>query len=77
MKVIFTEILFIPLYKGQAFFYQVCDYLYQYGYYLYDFYNIDYSSNGQAKWGDALFVSPEIRRELLEGLDGAIQEQIF
>ena len=34
----------------------------RYGYRLYDLYGVRRSPEGQLKWGDVLFPSPELRR---------------
>jgi len=59
---IYLEISFLPIYVGQALYYDIGGFLFDYGYTLFDWYNLDYAENGQVKWGDALFVSPLIRR---------------
>jgi FkbM family methyltransferase len=54
---IYTEVLFVPLYQGQGWFYDIAAYLEGYGYRLFDFYNFCYGEDGQLKWGDAVFLS--------------------
>jgi len=53
---IYTEILFVPIYEGQTLFYEICNLLSGYGYRLFDMYNFAHARNGQIKWGDAIFV---------------------
>jgi len=58
---VYAEVEFVPIYEGQAYFHEVALWLAGYGYTLFDLYNFVYAENGQAKWGDALFISPQIR----------------
>jgi hypothetical protein len=62
ISLVYAEVLMVPLYEGQAFFHEVYSFLAKYGYSLFDLYNIEYAESGQAKWADALFVSPRISR---------------
>jgi len=64
ISLILCEMLFVPLYEGQAQFYQVCAFLESFGYSLYGLYNFAYSGGGQLKWCDGLFVSPDIQKTL-------------
>lgn len=61
---IYTELLFAPLYEGQGRFFKICDFLSGYGYELFDMYNFAYQENGRLAWGDAIFISPAIKRNL-------------
>lgn len=63
ITLIYTEILMVPLYEGQAFFNDIYSYLARFGYSLFDIYNVEYAENRQAKWADALFLSPLMRYE--------------
>lgn len=60
ISLIYTEMLFVPIYSGQASFDKVCSYLSDYDYRLFDMYDFAYARNGQLKWCDAIFVSPLI-----------------
>jgi FkbM family methyltransferase len=57
---IYTEILFVPIYEGEAFFYEICHFLSGYGYTLFNMYNLYQARSGQIKWGDAIFISPRL-----------------
>jgi FkbM family methyltransferase len=57
---IYTEMLFVPLYQGQAFYHNICNFLSEYGYSLFDVYNRTYAKNRQLKWCDAIFISPKL-----------------
>jgi len=56
IDVIFAEMLFVPLYEGQAYFHDVCSFLSKYDYRLFDLFNHRYAENGQLKWADAIFL---------------------
>jgi FkbM family methyltransferase len=56
MTLIYTEVLFVPVYEGQANFYDVASFLDTYRYRILDFYNFAYGEKGQVKWGDAIFL---------------------
>jgi len=58
ISLIYTEILFVPIYEGEALFYEICNLLSSYGYKLFDMYNFAYARNGQIKWCDAIFAGP-------------------
>lgn len=51
------EVLFVPLYEGQAYFHEIYEYLWQRHYHLAGLYEINRAPDGTAKWADALFVS--------------------
>ena len=61
IHLIYSEVLFAPLYKSQAQFYEICELLFEFSYSLFDFYNLVHMENGQLAWGDAIFLSPQIR----------------
>ncbi|MEI5681516.1 MULTISPECIES: FkbM family methyltransferase [unclassified Mesorhizobium] len=52
---VYCEMIFVPVYEGQATFYDVAGYLGRFGYALYDFYDFVYDASGQLKWGNAVF----------------------
>jgi len=58
---IYTEMLFVPIYKGQASYHNICNFLSEYGYSLFDMYNCTYAKNGQLKWCDAIFTGPKVQ----------------
>ena len=58
IRLIYSEILFVPLYDGQADFYELAAFLASFGYTLFDMYNFVWSDAGQVKWGDAIVLSP-------------------
>lgn len=60
VSLIYTEVLFAPLYDGQAQFYEVGEFFSRYGYVLYGLYNMRHTTRGRLAWGDAVFVSPRL-----------------
>ena len=61
ISLIYTEVEFVPLYKDQALFYEICDFLSGYGYTLFDIYDVRYTRNGQLIWCNAIFLSAHAR----------------
>jgi FkbM family methyltransferase len=57
---IYTELLFVPIYEGEALFYEICNFLSGCGYTLFNMYNFYQTRSGQIKWADAIFISPQI-----------------
>ena len=58
---IYTEVLFAPLYVNCVQFVELAAFLQQYGYSLYNLYSLSHSPEGQLEYGDALFVSKRLR----------------
>jgi FkbM family methyltransferase len=57
IDLICAELLFVPLYENQAFFYDVCKMLAQFGYMLFNLYHHRYDEyTPQLKWADGLFI---------------------
>ncbi|MCP5424684.1 MAG: FkbM family methyltransferase [Gammaproteobacteria bacterium] len=53
---LYLEVIFAPLYEGQANFCQLLDYLTTVGYRLVSIYDLYRGNNGFAGWADALFI---------------------
>jgi FkbM family methyltransferase len=64
IDLIYTEVQFAKIYKDQANFYNLCEFLEQYGYVMYGLYDLNYGENGVLAWGDAIFISQEIEASL-------------
>jgi FkbM family methyltransferase len=58
VAMIFAEVLFAPLYVGQAFFHEVYDHLWRRGFRLVTLYNLAINDQTYTSWCDALFVHP-------------------
>jgi FkbM family methyltransferase len=56
VRVLMTELIFVPLYDGQGSYFDVLHFLGHAGYRLYDLYNFRYDDSGKLLWGDALFL---------------------
>jgi FkbM family methyltransferase len=61
IKLIYAEVMFVKHYEGGCLFHEVADLLSRYGYSLFNLYNLKSAKNGQLRWGNAIFLSPEIR----------------
>ena len=53
---VYSELMFVPVYEQQATFYDIASLLAGHGYDLYDFYGFTHDRSGQLKWGDAIFL---------------------
>jgi FkbM family methyltransferase len=72
VHLIYTEVLFAPLYKGQAQFHELCELLCGFEYGLYDLYNLNHNEDGTLAWGDAIFLSPQLRANMNSGSSSAL-----
>jgi FkbM family methyltransferase len=61
IKLIYSEVMFIPHYTGGCLFHELSGFLDKYDYTLLNFYHLRTAKNGQLRWGNAIFLSPEIR----------------
>ena len=57
--VIYTEILFNPIYENGAIFSEIDLFLRKYNFVLYDIYKPKYDPNGKVMWANAIFVNSE------------------
>jgi len=69
IELIYTEIMFIPHYEGGVMFYELCSFLYDYGYTLFNLYDLKRTENGQIRWGNAIFVSSNIRASVIDSVN--------
>lgn len=67
VDVVCTEVLFAPLYEGQAGFEELRALLAGHGYALFGLYGLTRGRSGVLAWGDAIFVAPRIREALAAG----------
>ena len=65
---IYIEVVFIPLYQDQPLFHDLCGILDDFGYTLFNLYDLQTADNGQLRYGDALFVSEQMRTEVIDKL---------
>ena len=61
---IYVEVMFVPHYEGGCLFHEVSSFLHQNEYTLFDLYDLKRASNGQLRWGNAVFVSPMMRTHI-------------
>ena len=61
IKLIYSEVMFIPHYDSGCMFHELAAFLNRHGYTLFNLYHLRSARNGQLKWGNAIFLSPEIR----------------
>ena len=64
-SLIYTEIMFIPHYEGASLFHEIWSFLSKFGYSLFDIYDLHRATNGQIRYGDALFVSESVRNNVI------------
>ncbi len=61
ISMVYTEVLFLPMYKDQPLFGDIFSELTQHGYRFHFFYNHGFSGrSGRLLWADAIFVAPEL-----------------
>lgn len=63
---IYTEFFVVPHYEGAPLLPEIWQALAAHGYTMLDFFKGPVAANGQLRFGDALFVSPRVRREVLD-----------
>lgn len=61
---VYMECQIVPLYEGQPLIHDLLSIMHDFGYALYDFYHFKYSSQGQVRWCDGLFISPQLQATL-------------
>lgn len=67
VRLVYSEVMFVPVYDGMPFYEDVSGFLRKFGYSLFNFYNFRYAPSGQLKWGDAIFLSPLLRNQVWIG----------
>jgi FkbM family methyltransferase len=56
VRMIYTEINFMDIYRAGTKWYDLASYLGNFGFKLHAFYNLNYNQNGQLAWADAIFT---------------------
>lgn len=69
VSLIYIEIMFVPHYEGGALFNELWDFLRDFKYSLFNIYNLRMAKNGQLRYGDAIFVSDELRSNVIDRFD--------
>jgi hypothetical protein len=62
---IVIEFMFLEIYEGQGLYLQICSDLHELGYTIFDIPHAVRHSDGQIRWGDAVFVSNDFRKKRL------------
>lgn len=62
--IIYTEVMFVKHYEGGCMYNEVASYLEQYGFTLFNIYNMKRAKNGQLRYGNAIFLSPQMREKV-------------
>ena len=68
ISIIYTEVMFIPHYKGACMFHELTSFLSQCDYTLFNLYGLKRAKNGQLRWGNAIFLSPQVRAKFEAGI---------
>ncbi len=55
VKLVYTEVEFVPIYEENALFHEIAEFLYAKGFSLLQFYDLT-TKQGQLVWGDAVFI---------------------
>ncbi|MCX7771312.1 MAG: FkbM family methyltransferase [Proteobacteria bacterium] len=66
ISLIYTEVFFVPHYENSPLFNHICNFLERFGYSLFNIYNLQRAKNGQLRYGDALFVSESLRKNVID-----------
>ena len=61
VRLILTEVMFTAHYEGGCLFHEVSDFLSHYDYKLFNLYNLKRARNGQLRWGNAIFLNPQMQ----------------
>jgi FkbM family methyltransferase len=66
VALIFSEVTFVPHYEGGVLFYELAPYLADRGFTILNFYDMHSATAvGQLRFGDAIFVSEKLRRDVI------------
>jgi FkbM family methyltransferase len=66
IDLIYSEVFFAPHYEGAWMFHEIAGYLAGFGYTVYNLFHLVTARNGQLRFGDALFVSADIRAAVVD-----------
>jgi FkbM family methyltransferase len=66
ISLIYTEAFFIPHYEGSPLLHDLWSYLESFQYSLFGLYGIRRANNGQVRFGNALFVNEQVRRNVVD-----------
>ncbi len=66
VSLIYTDINFIFHYDGGVLFHELWKFLADFQYSLFDIYHLKRATNGQIRYGDAIFVSEQVRSQVID-----------
>ena len=66
IPIVYTEVMFVPHYENQPLLNDIWDFLARFGYTLFDIYYLQRANNGQLRYADALFVSADVRKSVID-----------
>jgi FkbM family methyltransferase len=66
IPIIYTEVVFVPHYEGGAMMYEVWSRLEEYGYSLYNMFNLYRAHNGQLRQADVIFIANWFRSQFID-----------
>lgn len=66
IDVVYTEFFVVPHYQGAATLREIWEAFHEHGYVLFDLFKGPNATNGQLRFGDAIFVSPKVRERVLD-----------
>ena len=62
----------VPLYENHTTYFKIANYLAEFGYELFNLYNMNEARSGQIRWGDAIYTNKTLREEMVSEFgDGA------
>lgn len=61
IDVVMVELMFVPIYEGQALYFEIAKSLNRLGYSIYDMPSIQRHADGQIRWTDGIFLSRQFR----------------
>jgi len=64
ISIVYTEVMFVKHYEGGCMYYDIALHLEQYGFTLFNIYNTKQAKNGQLRYGNAIFLSPQMRKKV-------------
>lgn len=62
---IYIEWQVVPLYENHSLYFEIGSILKQYGFELFNFYNVNEARSGQIRRADAIYTSPALRKKLV------------
>jgi len=63
IKVIYTEVMFVPHYEKGCLYHDIAELLDKYNYTLLNLYDLRTARDGQLRWGNAIFISDPMRQQ--------------